>query len=122
MIERTFDYRKVKKILGINPLISNEIIYLLESNIGLWIFHKYLNGLMVHADMTPECRGKRAVESAKNAFKWVFQNTNTKIIYAGIPKKNKPACHSAVGSGMNFTHEDENKRYYEVEKCPVLIL
>jgi len=117
LIERTKDYRIVKKIASWNPIISSEIIYLLDNDINLWTFHEYLDGMMIHANMSIKCRGKLAVESAKRAFKWIFENTTTEIIYAGIPDDRKKVCYMAVRFGMEFTHKNENKRYYEVKKC-----
>lgn len=119
MIARTFDYRKVKKLLNHPLMISRQIIYLVDGDIGLWSFHKYLDGLMIHADMTLKCRGKRAVESAVNAFKWIFSNTESEIIYAEIPFDKRCASYIAVQSGMKYTHSDEENRFYEVSKWEV---
>lgn len=116
MIERTFDYRKVKKMAPWPPVISSEVIYLLDDDVGLWTFHNYLDGLMIHAEMTPQCRGESAMLSAKASFDWIFQNTNKTIIYAGIPIEKKPACYMAIWSGMTYTHTEDNKRYYNMIK------
>ncbi len=119
MISRTFDYRRVKRLVSWPPIISREIIYLIEENngddIGLWSFHKHLVGVMIHADMTLKCRGKRAVESAVNAFKWIFDNTDNKIIYAKISVKKPAASYIALASGMKFTHKNNEDRFYEVK-------
>lgn len=114
MITRTKDYRIVKKLASWQPIISNEVIYLTEDNAGLWAFHEHLDGLMIHAEMGVNCRGKAAIESAKRAFDWIFKNTDKTIIYAAIPKERKAACYMARWSGMKFTHEDDKQRYYEV--------
>lgn len=118
MISRTFDYRRVKRLVSWQPIISEEFIYLVEASpkgdVGLWSFHKHLDGLMIHADMTLYCRGQRAIESAVNAFKWIFENTKNKIIYAEIDFETRDACYVAVQSGMRYTHSDDNNRFYEV--------
>lgn len=119
MILRTLDYRRVKKLVAWQPIISNKIIYLIDEgpneDIGLWSLHKHLKGLMIHADMTLKCRGKRAVESAVNAFKWIFKNTDNKIIYAEISVENRTASYIAIASGMKFTHHNNEDRFYEVK-------
>lgn len=117
MIERTFDYRKVKKIAPWQPIISREVIYLLDNDKDLWAFHKYLDGLMIHAEMSVNTRGGKARESAKRAFGWIFKNTKAKTIYAGIPEDRKRACYMAILSGMKFTHVNENKRFYKLEEA-----
>lgn len=119
MIARTFDYRKVKKLLNHQMVISRKIIYLLDDDIGLWSFHKYLDGLMIHADMTLKCRGKRAIESAFNAFKWIFSNTDHEVIYAEIPFDKQAASYVATQSGMKYTHSDNDNRFYEVKKWEI---
>ncbi len=116
MIERTFDYRKVKKVAPWAPIISSEMIYLLDDADDLWTLHEYKDGVMIHADMSGKRRGKAARESAKRAFDWIFENTEAEIIYAEIPKDRKKVCYMATWSGMNFTHETETKRCYEVSK------
>ncbi len=118
MISRSFDYRRIKKIVKWQPIISQEIIYLIESSndedLGLWSFHKHLNGLMIHADMTLRCRGRRAIESAINAFKWIFDNKKSEIIYAEIEFEKRDASYIAIQSGMKYTHSDNENRFYEV--------
>ncbi len=117
MIERTFDYRKIKKMAPWPPVISSKIIYLIEEDCGLWTFNEHLDGLMIHVEMSLNHRGKESIGKGKEALMWIFNNTETEKIYAVISKDNRPACHNAVHAGLEFTHEDENKRYYEVSKC-----
>ena len=96
MIERTLDYRIVNRLASWKVRISRECVYLLEKTgeeiQGLWSFEKYLDGIRIHADMGAKCRGRKAIESAKDAFGWVFKNIPVNVIYAGIPADNKPAC------------------------------
>ena len=114
MIERTFDYRKVVRLAPWKPLISSEkAIYLLDDKVNLWAFERYLDGWMIHAQMSVECRGRKAVESAKRAFQWIVENTGMIFIYAGIPISKKPACYVASWAGMEYSHFKDNKRFYK---------
>ena len=114
MIERTFDYRKVCALAPWKPVISSKnAIYLLDDEVNLWAFQRYLDGWMIHAEMSKECRGRKAVESAKRAFKWIVDNTGSRNIYAGISVDRKPACYVASWSGMKYSHTKENKRFYK---------
>ena len=112
-MNRTFDYRIIKKIINHDPVISNKIIYLLDDG-NLWILHKDDNYLRIHANMVNK-RGKEAIESIKSAFKWVFNNTDIKKVVARIPKENRKACFFARQC-MNFIKKDDNRHHYEVNK------
>jgi len=114
MIERTLDYRKVCRLAPWKPMISSEnAIYLLDDKVNLWAFERYIDGWMIHAQMSLECRGRKAVESAKRAFKWIADNTGSRNIYAGIPVDKKPACYVASWAGMQYSHTKDNKRFYK---------
>lgn len=112
MIERTHDYRIVKKILKTSPLISSKVIYLLENKMNLWSFYSYKDGLKIHANMDESCRGRKAVESAKKAFRWIFENTGFDRIYAKISMTRMDACRVAAWSGMRFMECDNGHRVY----------
>ena len=124
MIQRSFDYRRVNRITSWPPLISRDIIYLIEKinnkDVGVWSFREYFDeSVLIHADMTTECRGQKAVESMKEAFKWIFENTGFKTIYAKIStstKIGKAACHLAKWAGMRFDYAQNGERYYQVNK------
>ena len=119
MIERTFDYRIVNRFASWKVRISSDYFYLIEKSfnevLGLWSLEPHKDGLRIHADMGPKCRGKNAIESAKRAFKWVFENTEFKNIYAGIPKENRPACRVASFAGMRFTGNDKKLRLFHLQ-------
>ena len=110
MIERTFDYRIVNRLASWKVRVTRECLYLIEKNgddiLGLWSFEKYQDGVRIHADMTPKCRGKSAIESAQSAFQWIFDHLPANIIFAGIPADNKPACQIAVRSGMQYVRSE----------------
>ena len=114
MIERCFDYRKIVRLVPWKPMISSQnAVYLLDDEVNVWAFERYLDGWMIHAQMSLNCRGRKAVESAKRAFKWIFDNTGLKNIYAGIPETNKPAFYVASWSGMEYSHTKDSKRFYK---------
>lgn len=118
MIFRCQDYRRIKKFPDWRLLVSSEVYYLMEIkdgvDLGVWSLHPWKDGLMIHANL-PHCSGKDAVESAKNAFKWIFINTNYKVIYAAIPNDKRHAQFMASWAGMKFHDVDEKKRYYKIE-------
>ena len=120
MIERTKDYRIVNRIVPWKVIISQKFFYLLEkagdSIIGLWTLEPHEDGLRVHADLGEKCRGKKAIESLKFAFDWVFRYTQFKKIYARIPVENKPAWRVASMAGMHHIKSDNNHRWYQLSK------
>lgn len=121
MIERTQDYRIVNRIVAFKVRISDECYYLTETILGtvrgIWSFEPYKDGLRIHADMGKTCRGRHAIDSAQDAFGWVFRNTPFKKIYAGIPQKNKPACRVASFAGMRYINIDDYQiRWFELSQ------
>ena len=94
------------------PVISSKIIYLVDDDIGLWTLRPYLDGLMIHVDMKPWAFGKIALESNRQAFKWLFEN-GFKYIYAKIEKQKRQVCHFAIVCGMKYTHTENGKRFYK---------
>ena len=120
MIERTEDYRIVNRMVAFKVVISSKCFYLMEKKgkeiLGIWSFEPYKDGLRIHADMGMKCRGKQAIESAKNAFNWVFNNTEFKSIFAGIPHENKPACRVASFSGMRYSGFNDYCKWYELKE------
>ncbi len=120
MIERTFDFRRVNRLTVKPPIISNDLVFLVEKikgkDVGIWTLHEFGNGFMIHADMGNACRGRDAILSARSAFQWSFQNLKCKFIYALIPRANRPACQIAVKAGMDFIKEIPKGRFFKVEK------
>jgi len=117
MIERTYDYRKVKDRLLWGMVISSKVVYLIDGDSYLWAFvpheeaEKYME---VHVHVEQGSRGKEAVKKCKAAVKWIFDNTDIRLIIGKIPKDNKAACINAVRCGLKFMYETETKRLYEV--------
>jgi len=114
MIERSFDYRKIQKMAPWQPVISSKIIYLIDEKYGLWILHKYLNGLEFHVEMNTRCRGKEAIKQGRKALKWVFDNTDISVIYANVSKVQKHVCYYARQLGMKFIYEKNIIRSYKI--------
>lgn len=85
-------------------------------DLGLWVLEPVVGGLMIHVRMGEGCRGRRAVESAKNAFKWVFGNTGFDRIYAVIPNDRRAAQFMASWAGMRSLGPIENARKYVIER------
>ena len=67
--------------------------------------------------MGRECRGTAAVESAKQAFQWVFNNTTHKNIFAVIPEDNRAAQLVANWSGMQCKRIDDGNKIYQIGLC-----
>lgn len=118
MIERTFDYRIVKKMLPDqqNFVVSSSVIYLIDDFNGIWVVEPDADMSVVHVCMSEKCRGKKSLELCKKVVDWVFSNTDIESLYGVIPKANKAACYNAAHVGMTFSHENKDKRIYKVEK------
>lgn len=118
MIERTQDYRILNRLLPWQPDISNEVFYLLEVEkgepVGVWSCYQFDKKVIIHADMGPKCRGKKAIDSAKRAFKWLFKNVPIDIICANIKKERKAACQIAARSGMELVCMENELKFYKV--------
>ena len=116
MIERITDYRIIKKVAPWQPIISSEVMYLMDEENDLWVFHPHKDGLISHVEMSERCRGKEGIERCKEALAWAFENTDKDVIYAEIDSDNKPACHNAVRCGFKFMYEENEVRHYEVRR------
>jgi hypothetical protein len=118
VIERTQDYRILTRLLSQKPVFSDDIYYLLEKEgseiLGVWACVKMRNAIVIHADMGPNCRGMKAVDSAKEAFKWLFKNVRVEKIYAKIEKEKKAACQIASRAGMKLVDSNKDSKLYEV--------
>ncbi len=114
MITRTFDYRLVKRLAPWSVRITSEIYYLIHGdNEGLWTLEPYKEGLLVHPDLGPALKGKAAINAFKELSEWALANTDAKKLYAASPK-DRPYAFYMAARVMTFTHEDDDKRYYEV--------
>lgn len=106
MIERTFDYRRVKRLTSAPICASPEVFYLVEavdgSDMGVVGFHKCHGGYMVHVEMKPDFRGKKAAQSYLDAFEWMFTHTDCEKIIGEIPVELRAAQFMARHVGAAF--------------------
>ena len=116
MIERTFDYRKVKKLCGGYPCISSECIYLIDDEKYLWGFKPYKDGYLISCNDYDPVHGILCKLSVNKAFDWIFKNTKAISIYGQIHKDNKPSRFMAFNSGMEKDFEQKNYIFYKVMK------
>jgi len=118
MIERCTDYRRIKEFPEWTMCVTDKIYYLMDTrdgiDLGLWTFHEAKGGAAMHASFGLGCTGKYIKNSAKDAIKWMFENTNYDAICAAIPNDKRPAQVMAVSVGMEFMYKDETKRYYQI--------
>ena len=115
MIERTFDYRILNRLIAWRPFITHELIYLLQDKKNVITFEHYKDGVMLHVDICKEYRGKKAVAAVMEGFDWIGKNFNIDKIYARVPKQRKDVRHFAISLGMRLTHTEKNNIFYEVQ-------
>ena len=129
MLEHCKDFRRVKKLTDANPMkgrgpwqlsISREIFYLVEvedeKDIGAWAFVPHEEGYQMHAAMSDDCRGRKAVSSGLNAIAWLFANTEANSVYAGIPVELKHAHVIPRAAGLKFIGVKDGLRCYEMRR------
>ncbi len=128
MIERSMDFRRIKRLAPWALCISDKVYYLIDSvngeDVGIWLFHPNSGGFQVHAYMTEGHRGRRAAQSVRECFTWIFTHTDAKKIVAAIPRTYKEVHVMARHVGMKFDGFDTrtfrcyslDKRTFEQEK------
>jgi len=98
------------------PVISSNYIYLMEADqgkdLGVWIFEPEEDYFLMHACMGPNCRGAKAVKSARNAIRWLFKNTDADAILAPIAKSFRHASIIARRTGLRVHSENESGKAY----------
>ena len=109
-MNRCTDYRVINKIAGMFVAPSSDYYYLIDEG-KLWTFEPYRDGYRMHANMTNK-RGKQAIDSAKKAMEWMFENARAGKIYASVPVENK-CSRMLVRHCMNFVGKDSEYHYYE---------
>lgn len=120
MIEYCRDFRRIKRASDFPIHISREICYFMEvqdgKDVGVWLAHPYRDGLSLHADLGPECRGKAAATSARNVLNWLFEH-NFSNIYAVIPPDRHSVRTLAQAVGFEFMELDDfGNRIYTIRK------
>ena len=121
MIEHSRDFRRIKKLCADDWKIdiSQDIYYLIEvkdgEDLGVWMFHPFEDGLMIHANFSEKCRGKAAADSARNAFNWIFEHTGVNIIYAGIHNDKRHVQMLACAVGFAIFQRTDSYRLYTLK-------
>ena len=123
MIERSQDYRRVKRLAPKWDLVvSDEIYYLVETEVGEDLgaicFHPCdEDGLLMHVALGEKCRGARAGKAYRNAFAWMFENTEIETLLGRIPDTYQHARVMARNIGGQFNGIDiDGLRCYSVTK------
>lgn len=116
MIERTFDYRKIKHLLNDYPVISDKVIYLIKDGYLLYLMPNDDGSMMLSTNYHNPCTGKFLKDFAIEAFNWCFEETDTKVIRAKIHMNNKRTQFMAHLVGMKRTHIKDYHIHYEIKK------
>lgn len=124
-LERTQDYRRVKRVADANPMkdrdewnlvISSRYIYLIENDgendLGAWCFEPHEDRYLMHAAMGPDCRGRKAIDSGLDAIGWMFENSDIDAILAPVPKRLRHAQIIPQRAGLKVYDEDDSIRTY----------
>jgi len=120
MIERCTDYRRINKWVKAQIVVSSDFFYLMVikdgKDMGIFTLQPITgyDGPLIHADLGDKCFGKDAKEGGRDAFKWIFENTNYNKIYAASPHDKRHAQFMAVAAGMKCIYKDTANRYYEI--------
>lgn len=115
MIERTFDYRKIKRLAGGFPVVSSECIYLVDNEKYVWGLSPFKGDYLISIhDNGPT--GKEFIKSARKMFEWIFEHTDAMAIYGQIHKDNKPVRFIASHCGMKRAYEQDSTLFYKVIK------
>lgn len=127
MIERCQDYRRIKKFPDWPLWISSRVYYLIEVkdgiDLGVWTFEPAAKSnidFTIHASLGEDCRGKDAIGSARQAFHWMFMNTDCAHIHASIPNDKRHAQFMASWSGMKLQSSDKKRRNYKIEFSDII--
>lgn len=120
MIERSQDYRRIKKLTDHKLVVSFETFYLIVTasgvDVGLICFQPFYYGLIMHVEFAKGFGGKFAADAYLEGMEWVFENTTYPIIYGEIPEENKPACLMARKTGASFDGIEDGLRLYSIRK------
>ena len=124
MIERSTEYRRIKRLTDWDLVVSDQIFYLVvvddsDLDVGIICFHPvpYETGLLMHAALGEKCRGARAAQAYNDAFDWIFSHTDETILRGRIPDHYRHAHVMAVHCGGRFEEIDRDSlRCYKLTK------
>lgn len=118
-MEHSRDFRRIRKLYPHDMDISQDSYYLIErmngEDQGVWFFHPYDDGMMIHANFKESFRGKLAADSARNAFKWIFEHTATNVIYANINNTKRHVQMLACAVGFSLCYKADTDRLYRLK-------
>lgn len=112
MIERATSYRRVKALApDWDLVVSDKIYYLVETengeDVGVICYHPCdVDGLLMHVNLGDKCRGARAAQAYRNAFAWMFENTDCDMLLGRIPQAYRAARFMARTVGGKFNGID----------------
>ncbi len=129
-LERTQDYRRVKRLTLANPIdedtpwdltISRNVFYLIEvkdgQDVGVWCFEPENNGdYVMHTAMSPACRGKAAIDSGLDAIRWLYEHTEANNIIAPVPKRLKHAQRIPRAAGLVYEGTQDDSKIYKMNR------
>lgn len=75
---------RVPEWFNINTPVSFALGVYVEKLVGAFPLLKHENAIEINAAFLPEYRGKFAVDAAKEAFTWIWDNTSFRRIIADI--------------------------------------
>ena len=85
------------------PDMGRENYYLTPGKGGFFMFHPLGETIYeIHCCLTPSWWGKKAIETARQAMKWMIENTPCRVIQAFIPANNTLAIRLAKNTGMRY--------------------
>ena len=126
MIEYCRDYRRIRRVSDREIVIAPDVFYLMEvengDDLGVWFLHYCAgegygpDGIMIHANMTEACRGRKALHSARAAIAWVFEHTETPVIYAAPRKDRRDVRALARAAGFRYLFDLHGCRIYNLER------
>lgn len=68
---------------------------------GLWMLKPWNSTTYeIHTCILPPYRGQAAIHAAKDAGRWMFENTECRKIVTLVPEDNRPAMAYALAGGM----------------------
>lgn len=114
MIERvTHNYRRIKRIVPEWSLLASPKIYYLvereqDNDVGVIVFLPVSDKLVVHVFFKKSHRGKKAAAAIRQAFLWIYENTDHTKITARISVDHRSAHVLARNVGMMFNGIEED--------------
>ena len=120
-VRRSFDASELNRIVNdpdvlasigtvdqvdLSEVVANPANVLLMTDGGAMLFMRDEPGIYeVHSSFLKNCRGRHAVEAARNAAHWMFTGTDCMSIQTRVPKFNRQASMAVTAVGFSFLFE-----------------